>query len=178
MLLAIAAIFVLPIVAAMYFYFSDDGWRPGEHTELGTLITPPRSLPDSKLRSDSDAQLREVWSLVVLTGQDCDPTCENALAKIRQSRLWLGPKINRLQTVLLPAAEGVLDAETANEHPKLIIGDPQLTVEIRRIAGSYSNGQIFLVDPFGNMMMSYAPDVDMGDIRKDLGHLLRISTIG
>ena len=29
-LLAIAAAFAAPIAAAMFFYFTDNGWRPGE----------------------------------------------------------------------------------------------------------------------------------------------------
>ena len=177
-LLAIAVIFALPIATAVYFYFSDDGWRPGDNIQHGDLITPPRGLPDTALVTDSEAALREVWSLVVLTGDSCDQACRDALVKIRQSRLWLGPKINRLQTVLLPADAAALESTTAAEHPKLIVGEPRLTAEIRRVIGSYNNGQIFLVDPFGNMMMSYKPGADMGDIRKDLGHLLRISNIG
>jgi len=178
-LLAIAALFALPIVAAMYFYFADDGWRPGDRTQHGDLISPPRNLPEGPLtRGDDAPRFREVWSLVVLAETQCDATCVDALVKIRQVRLWLGPKINRMQTVLLPADSAILPEAVRAEHPKLIIADPSLSQSSRNIIGRYNNGQIFMVDPLGNVMMSYKPGVDMGDIRKDIGHLLRISNIG
>jgi len=178
-LLAIAALFALPILAAMYFYFADDGWRPGSRTQHGDLIAPPLSLPDEPLARSEDApRFRDVWSLVVLTETQCDATCIDALVKIRQVRLWLGPKISRMQTVFLPADSAVLTEAVRAEHPKLIIAEPSLSQNSRNVIGRYNNGQIFMVDPLGNVMMSYKPGVDMGDIRKDIGHLLRISNIG
>ncbi len=178
-LVAIALLFALPIAVAMYFYFADNGWRPGENTQYGDLITPPVSLPDVALtREEPTAHLREVWTLMVPVGADCDATCADALDKARQVRRWLGPKIHRLQTLALPATQDALSSALLQENPQLIVAEPQLSADIRAAIGSYNNGQIFLVDPFGNMMMSYRPGTDMGDIRKDLGHLLRISTIG
>jgi hypothetical protein len=178
-LLAIAALFALPILASMYFYFSDAGWRPGERIQHGDLISPPRTLPDGPLtHGDNSPRFREVWSLVVLTETQCDATCVDALEKIRQVRLWLGPKINRLQTVVLPTDSAILTEAMRAEHPKLIIAEPSLSQSSRSAIGGYNNGQIFMVDPLGNLMMSYKPGVDMGDIRKDIGHLLRISNIG
>ncbi len=178
-LLAIAAIFALPIATATYFYFSDNGWRPGDSTQLGDLVTPPRRLPDTPLTAAADAPvLREVWTLLLPAGDNCDATCLDAIDKIQQLRLWLGPKMSRVQTVMLPATAGVPAADVAAAHPQLIVAEPARSGAIRDLVGDYNNGQIFLVDPFGNLMMSYQPGTDMGDIRKDIGHLLRISTIG
>ena len=39
-------------------------------------------------------------------------------------------------------------------------------------------GRIYIIDPQGNLMMSYAPNVNPGDIYKDLKKLLRSSRIG
>lgn len=178
-LLAIAALFTLPIIAATYFYFTDNGWRPGDNIQHGDLITPPLSLPDTALtQTEPAARLREVWTLIVPVGSTCDAACLDALDKAKQVRRWLGPKMHRLQTVAIPATRDALPTAMLADHPQLIVAEPQLSDGIRLSIGSYNNGQIFLVDPFGNMMMSYQPDTDMGDIRKDLGHLLRISTIG
>lgn len=178
-LLTIALIFALPIAVSMYFYFSDGGWRPGENTQKGDLVMPPRTFAATPLTQEaSPAVFREVWTLLVPAGENCDAACEDALAKIRQLRLWLGPKVGRVQLVLLAETADVLSAQSVAEHPKLIIADPELSEDFRRAVGDYNNGQIFLVDPLGNLMMSYKSGVDMGDIRKDLGHLLRISNIG
>lgn len=178
-LLGIAAAFALPIAAAVTFYFSDNGWRPGEVTQRGTLLTPPRTLSDRALTdSEPPAQFREVWSLVVPAGNTCDDVCVDALSKIRQTRQWLGAKMTRMQMVFVPADATALTPELAAEHPRLITPTDAARAEIRPLIGDYTNGDIFLVDPFGNIMMLYPAGTDMGDIRKDLGHLFKLSTIG
>ena len=178
-LLVIAGLFTFPIVVAMYMYFTNSTFIPGMSTEHGEFITPPRSLPDTQLSAtDPQARFRKTWALLVLADQRCDSTCIEALEHIRQIRLSLGPKMTRLNTVYLPGASTAVPVELAEEHPKLIVVDPANSAEIRSIIGTYSNGEIFMVDPLGNLMMRYAPDTGMGDIRKDVAHLFKLSGIG
>jgi len=178
-LIAIACIFAFPIATAMYFYFSDSGWRPGGATQRGVLLTSPQTLSDRALTDGEPLQqFREVWSLVVPAGSDCDAVCADALVKVRQVRQWLGPKMTRMQMVFAPATGAALTAELAAEHPRLIVPNADALAEIRPAIGDYTDGDIFLVDPFGNIMMLYPSGSDMGDIRKDLGHLFKLSTIG
>ena len=40
------------------------------------------------------------------------------------------------------------------------------------------SGSVFLVDPRGNLMMSYPATADPTDLRKDISRLLRASRIG
>jgi len=169
----------LPIATAMYFYFSDSGWRPGGDTQRGILITPPRSLSDRPLNdAQPPPQFREVWSLMVPAGAECVADCADALFKVRQLRRWLGPKMPRMQMVFVPADAAAFTPELAAEHPRLIVAAPNVAAEIAMVIGDYTAGDIFLVDPFGNIMMLYPVGSDMGDIRVDLGHLLKLSTIG
>jgi len=176
-LLLISFLFFAPIMAAMYLYFSDNTWRPAMSTQRGELVTPPVSLPDVSLApTQGDYRLREVWSLLVLTGAECDTPCMTALTDTHQIRMSLGPKMTRLQNVLVPAANAVHLSE--NDFPRLIITEGETGAAIAGRIDEWQEGQIFLVDPFGNLMMSYAPGTEKGDIRKDLGHLLKISVIG
>jgi hypothetical protein len=161
----------------MYMYFSDVSWQPTGSTEHGELITPPRPLADVSL-NDSDAQFRKIWSLVVVTGNDCPEECIIALENIRQVRLSLGPKIPRFQTVLLYMDDAPLKDIPMAEHPKLIVADPEVTAGLLDTFGPYENGEVFMVDPLGNLMMRYASGTEMGDIRKDIAHLLKLSGIG
>jgi len=178
-LLAIAAAFALPIAVAVSMYFAPDGWRPAGRTVLGELVQPPRTLPDIPLDvSDSPARFREVWSLIVPAANDCDAICLDALIKVRQLRLWLGPKMTRMQTVFVGANDNVLPADVLAEHPRLIVPGDAARRKIRPIVGDFTNGDIFLADPFGNIMMLYRTGTEMGDIRRDLGHLMKLSTIG
>ena len=178
-LLAISALFITPIILAMYLYFSGDAWRPAQNTQHGELITPPIGLPDIALNpANGDYRLREVWSLMVLANEQCNDDCISALEHIRQIRLSLGPKMTRLQTIFIPGRSGTSDTLKREEFPVLIFVEPDTSEAIRQLIGTWSDGQIFLVDPLGNLFMSYPPGTEMGDVRKDLGHLLKLSGIG
>lgn len=176
-LLAIAFLFAAPIGLATYMYYSGSSWNPAQSSARGELITPPRPLPELVL-ADDQLVFRETWSLVVLDNQECASACQNALTAIRQIRLSLGPKMTRMTTVFMPADSKAISDNLYTEHPVLIIAEPDQTIAARELIGTYQSGQIFLVDPLGNLMMSYAPGTDMGDIRKDLAHLLKLSGIG
>jgi len=178
-LLFITFLFAFPIVVSMYMYFTNSSWTPGTSTEHGELITPPLALPDTQLLAqDPEARFRKAWALVVLADDICDEVCLQTLENIRQIRLSMGPKMTRLNTVYLPAANTALRSEFSTEHPKLFVVDPQVSEEIRAIIGDYSNGEVFMIDPLGNAMMRYAPGTSMGDIRKDIYHLFKLSGIG
>ena len=178
-LILISLIFALPILIAMYMYFSEATWQSIGSTEHGQLITPLRLLPDVPLsEANPQRRLRKIWSLLVLTNNQCDATCLEALEHIRQVRLSLGPKMTRLQTVFMPADEGAIRGELDNEHPVLIVVAPEISGEIRTIIGDYENGEIFLADPLGNLMMHYPPGTSMSDMREDITHLLKLSGIG
>jgi hypothetical protein len=176
-LLTISFMFFAPMFLAMYLYFSDNAWRPAESTQHGQLVSPPVGLPDIPLDAEA-ARFREVWTLLVVADGQCDPLCLQTLEHVRQIRLSLGPKMTRLQNVFLPLVPAASEQLDRAAFPKLIVTGPETSILIQDLIGNWVNGQIFLVDPFGNLMMSYPPGTDMGDVRKDLGHLLKISTIG
>ena len=177
-LLLISLLFTIPIVSAMYMYFSGTA-VPVTSNEHGEFISPPRLLPENPLSTtDAEKRFRKIWSLIVLADKDCDAGCVASLEKIRQVRLSLGPKMTRMQTVFLPASSAAISTELEAEHPVLIIVNPAQSASIRETVGSYENGEIFLADPLGNLMMRYPQDAEMGDIRLDIAHLFKLSGIG
>ncbi|HLU06820.1 MAG TPA: hypothetical protein VKZ91_09725, partial [Woeseiaceae bacterium] len=60
-----------------------------------------------------------------------------------------------------------------------IIEDPELNelLEARR-PQEMSPGGFFLVDPLGNLVMYFPPEIDPGDMVEDIQHLLDLSRIG
>jgi hypothetical protein len=177
-LLLISLLFTIPIVSAMYMYFSGTA-VPVTSTEHGEFISPPRVLPEVAVSTtDAEKSFRQIWSLIVLADNDCDASCVESLEKIRQVRLSLGPKMTHMQTVFLPAGSAAIRIELETEHPVLIILAPDQSTTIREIVGPYENGEIFLADPLGNLMMRYPQDASMGDIRLDITHLFKLSGIG
>lgn len=177
-LLLISLLFAVPIVFAMYMYFSNTA-VPVSSTENGQFITPPILLPDSELTSTEPVRnFRKVWSLIVLADKQCAAACISSLGKIRQVRLSLGPKMTRMQTIYLPAEPTAISPDLKTEHPGLIVVEPQRSEKIREIVGPVEKGEIFLADPLGNLMMRYPQDAEMGDIREDIAHLFKLSGIG
>jgi hypothetical protein len=68
----------------------------------------------------------------------------------------------------------------ADEHPGLI------TIEDSALEALLNNkrpvdlpaGGYYLVDPLGNLVMYFRPDLDPSDMVDDIKHLLRLSRIG
>ena len=157
-LILIALLFALPIVSAMYMYYSGTA-IPVSSTVKGDLITPPKPL--------SQEAFQKVWTLLVLSGEECDATCLESLVSIRQIRLSLGPKMPRMQTVFLPASDTAVRPNMTNDFPKLIVVGPDRDGSTREEVGEFANGEIFLVDPLGNLMMSYPAGTDMVGMIKE-----------
>jgi cytochrome oxidase Cu insertion factor (SCO1/SenC/PrrC family) len=132
--------------------------------------------------------LRTRWALVYFGSSDCQAACERALYHMRQVIAAQGREAHRLQSVMIvtdaaaltrlreqlkdfPQTHALTGARTAIER---------LAQEFALPAGGALAGlhRIYVVDPLGNLMMSYTADVDPNGMRKDLARLLRYSQIG
>ena len=111
---------------------------------------------------------------------DCDESCQKSLYTLRQSRLMLGKEMDRLERVFLHGAERpdtLLDAE---EHRGLVaLHDTalQAVLEEKR-PESLPAGGIYLIDPHGNLVLYFSPDVEPRDMVDDIKRLLKLSRIG
>jgi hypothetical protein len=59
----------------------------------------------------------------------------------------------------------------------LLTGAPDAVDSIIR-QGALEPDRTYIVDPLGNLIMSYPPDANPSGMRKDLSRLLRASQIG
>lgn len=178
------AAFFAPLLIAFVLYYGLDGWRPSGRTNHGELIDPPRPLAATPLTSVTGAALdpqflRDKWSLVYIGAGRCEARCREALTLMRQTRLALGDDLARVQRVFL-ATEPCCDrAYLDAEHPGLIIA--QMSAGAGSLIGQFPDahsGRIYLVDPLGNLMMSYAADAPPKGLLDDLKKLLKLSHIG
>lgn len=183
-------IFFLPLALAFVVYYGFD-WRPAGQTNKGDLITPARPLRTTTLLTPQDQPIqeevfKEKWTLVFIGNGQCDARCREALTLMRQTRLALNDDTQRVRRLFLASAECCDTAYLEAEHPGLITaraeeaGDRAL-LEAFPSYGSVpveSAGRIYIVDPLGNLMMSYAPDAPQKALLEDLRKLLRLSHIG
>ena len=179
-LILVALIFTVPIVAAMWMYFGDNGMRPEGTTNHGAVLDPVVNLRDELLEGPLLAELGDSWALIYLQTGACDDDCREALYKLRQSRLMLGNDMSRVVRVLLhgPEAPDTLFLDT--EHAGLAtVRDPaarQLLIDMRPPATAVDG--YYLVDPLGNLVMYFPLDIVPRDLVDDLGHLLKLPRIG
>jgi cytochrome oxidase Cu insertion factor (SCO1/SenC/PrrC family) len=185
------AMFFVPLAAAFALYYGVDGWRPAGSTNHGDLVTPARPLPEIALPlaqgGASDPKLLHgKWTLVYIGGGQCDTRCRQALTLIRQSRLALSDEMSRVQRVFVATGECCDQPYLDQEHAGLITlkadsdSSAGLLREFSEAAGGPAPqaGRIYIVDPLGNLMMSYPPTAAPKGLLDDLKKLLRLSHIG
>ena len=193
-LAALAALFLLPLVIAFWMYYVS-GWRPAARVNHGVLISPMRPLPavqlarvslpvpGAQMRADSAAAIpfRHRWSLVYVGAGSCDESCRHALYVMRQTRLSLNNDMTRVDRVFLVTAECCPRALLGPEHAGLIVLDATGTEAVRLWREFPTAGRehlLFVVDPLGNLIMSYDVRQNPRGLLADLQKLLRLSHIG
>ena len=175
----------MPLAAALWLYFSS-GWRPGGGAEHGELIHPARPLPDTPLtfadRSAAPADvLKNGWLLVFVEDGACAALCRGALAEMRQARLALDKDAGRVKRVLLHDGSCCEAGFGAGEPDLLVLAAVGPEGAALRALFPSTDGRergIYVVDPHGNLMMSYPATGAASGMLRDLERLLRLSHIG
>jgi hypothetical protein len=189
-LAALAALFLLPLVIAFFTYYGT-AWRPAAHVNHGQLITPARPLPAALAVVTGEAQsgtpdpavpvFRKRWSLVYVGAGSCNTDCRQALYVMRQTRLALNNDMARVERVFL-ASEACCDRGfLGREHPGLEVLDASAPAAVPLLAQFPAAGRehlLFIVDPLGNLMMSYDARTNPRGLLEDLKKLLALSHIG
>lgn len=185
MLLSMLIFFLAPMIAVVAMYKLD--WKPkGE--SIGELVTPARLLTinDAIIMSDGskarDHLWQEKWSMIYIAA-DCEDTCKNKLHTLRQLHVSLYKEIPRMQRVFITASNHI--DEQKQQYPDMLILN-QPTAEINALSDQFNINnessmyadRIYLVDPLGHLMMSYAPTTDPALIRKDITRLMKYSWAG
>ncbi len=189
-LLMLAALFLVPLVLAFVLYYGTT-WRPGGSARHGDLLDPARPLAEvSLVRADGQPTgsgfLRGRWSLVYVGAGSCGAACRQALLDTRQMRLALDRQASRVQRVFLYVGELRAGPELASEHPDLLAArvDDAAGAELLRPFPRFDNvppataERLYIVDPLGNLVLSYPPQADRRGLLKDLRRLLKLSHIG
>lgn len=176
----VALVFLLPLLAASWLYYSDSAVRPTGRTNHGTLLEPivnvVEELDDNPL---SDATAGR-WALVYLLQGRCDASCGDALFKQRQTRLMLGNDMHRLVRVLLHGPEAPDTLFLEQEHAGLIALYDAAAHHLLRAArprAAAAEGY-YLLDPLGNLVMYFSPDIEPRELVDDVEHLFKLSRIG
>ncbi len=180
-------VFLAPLVLATLIYFFHDRLPSPGTKNHGELIHPARPLHQFAARTQKDEAisldyLKGKWTLLYVGSDSCDLYCEATLFKTRQARLAQGENLRRVQRLYLITAHesaGNLQ-EILERHPRMTVASVQAETKEQVIdtLGNDALGNVFLVDPLGNVMMRYDNNATAKGMVKDLQHLIRASRIG
>lgn len=180
LLLLVALVFLGPLIIAAWLYNQGDSLAPSGRTNHGELLEPIVNVGDHLSALAVAGQYGGPWLLVYANTASCDDPCRDALYTYRQARLMLGKEMDRVRRVFLRGDTLPDTVFLTEEHPGLI------TIEDSSLSGLLNNkrpaelpaGGYFLIDPHGNLVMYFRPDLDPAKMVDDIKHLLRLSRIG
>ncbi|HWP94900.1 MAG TPA: hypothetical protein VNL72_04120 [Gammaproteobacteria bacterium] len=172
----LALLFVAPVLLAIAWHLAGQPWRPAHTVNHGTLVTPPRPLPEAAL--PWRGHFERAWTLVQpVEGPACDRTCQETLVLTRQVRLTFGRDMELIRRVAVVSGDPARTAGIERTaHPDLVFvaAEPVLRAWFES-AASGATVRLYLVDPMGNLMMYYPRDVAPRDLQADLKRLLKLS---
>lgn len=187
-LIGLALLFFSPLAFAFVLYYGL-GWRPAGHINQGDLIDPPRPLAMPALPRVGALEaltapdlLKHKWTLLYWGSGACPERCRANLYNTRQVRTALGRDMDRVQRVFI--AEGPCcdnDVHAQNLDLIMVQATPEaapLLSQLHTVGDPPAADRIYLIDPLGNLMMSYAPDAKPKGILQDLKRLLGLSHVG
>jgi len=184
-LIALISVFLLPFIGGWLAFYVFD-YRPLSQN-YGALVEPVRPMSLPVLTTQDGRELKEdfwkKWSFVVLMDEDCADLCRNNLFYLRQMRIALGRDMDRVQNVLM------LKADVNDDLAKFLLEYPKMTV-LSKVSQSLFDAfelpgippgkapLMNLIDPHGNLMMTYSAVNDPASVLSDMRRLLKLSQIG
>jgi hypothetical protein len=174
MLVAVMAVFIVPLVLAGTLYANLD-WRPAGTTNSGQIIAEPLSEVAGSVVTASGK-----WTLLMPVPEHCGLNCRADLFKLRQVREALGKYIERIDYAVLEPGTGkaLLPSDLLAEHKQMSIYSSQALWDEISGSGFADRGDVLLVDPLGNLVMRYDAGFAARGLYKDLKRVLKLSSIG
>lgn len=181
----IVLIFALPPLAAYFMYFS--GIMPDARMNKGTLLEA-KELPDVLLQTlDKQAytikQNSGKWTLLMMVESSCDDGCKKNIYLMRQVRTSLGKDSHNTSRLLVLSEKTMSDAMTdfLRDYPDMpIVTGSQNDIQklnsfLVSVAGESLN-KVFIIDPYGRVMMHYAQELQPKDLLSDLKRLILVNS--
>ncbi|MBL1142211.1 MAG: hypothetical protein HND53_09300 [Proteobacteria bacterium] len=189
-IILVVALFVGPLVLSWAVFNYTDFLEIRGTSNKGKLIEPPRPLDDLALidpfndnRNDS---LYGKWNITYVT-DICDKVCMDNVYRMRQIHIAMDKHSLRVQRVLLLAGHSAYDVKEllVDFKGQQIIDKDMINIKdllnkfrLNDSDSPLEANRIYIIDPLGNLMMSYKSNANPRDIYKDLKKLLRGSRIG
>ena len=180
-LVVIVALFTAPFIASWYLVFYTDFKKNDIGVQNGSLIHPVievGAIEAIAIGDETKQKLLGKWTLTGFVSAGCDADCEKLLYTLRQTRLALGKNLDKVGRLVLTDNDEVLGYEEEYKGQK-VVKDPEeydrLMNKFREIENFDAN-DIYLIDPYGFIMMRYDRDMNPKGIIKDVERLIKNSS--
>lgn len=167
-LVSLICLFALPAIIAKVVL--SQGWYETGVTNRGELVEPYITLEQLGQPSPLD---EKGWQLAYVLPPDCQKKCQQQIHLMQQSHIALGKYQERVVPV-------IWTSEEANDVDQSIVVMPMNDALSSRVKA----GQVLIVDPLGQLVMSYTPEANEDlvrlskDVLADLRKLLKLSRVG
>ncbi|QRK84483.1 hypothetical protein JN757_01480 [Pseudomonas granadensis] len=149
-------------------------WVPEGRSYHGELIGNGQTRADLGVQADE-----ERWQLLVTAPTACAVDCQQLVYLARQIQIGLGREAGRASHALAVAQplSTEYEAKLTREYPQLQ-RYPLDASAFSKATGDKATPQLWIIDPHGNLVLRYEPNVKGKDLLNDLRHLLKLSNIG
>ncbi len=172
-LILLVCMFALPAIIAKLIL--SQGWYHSGVTNRGELIEPYTTLEQL---GQVSPQAIHGWQLAYVVPEQCDTQCQQQLHLLKQSHIALGKYQDRVAPVLWTSGTSDL-VDMPMEAMVMATMVMNASVEEK-----VEQGQVVIVDPLGQLVMSYTPKPNEDlvklskDMLADLRKLLKLSRVG
>lgn len=179
-IVAIFAIFLIPVVLATLMHSEWFDWQPGGGRNHGELIEPvielsDFSVTDARNHPVSRETLEDQWQLIHVHGGECGEACLENLYWLRQIRLSQDRHQPEIGLVFLtPTKQTQQTLEVIHELAEdfmVLHGDAAMAV-LEQLPEHERQGGFYISDPLTNIILRYSSDADHNGIRRDLSRLV------
>jgi cytochrome oxidase Cu insertion factor (SCO1/SenC/PrrC family) len=192
--IALALLCVALLGIGLYLYYGQVTWRSRAYVSHGEPIDPPVPLPNLALplmssgRTDATSAkaagytdfnfFRRNWTILYWGLGLCPERCRTSLDITRQVRIALDRDMDRVQRVFiadgtccemdfLRAQQDLITVSAGSDASPLLA----LLSRVDRTNATAAD-RIYIIDPSGKLVMSYAPNAKPQDLLEDLKHLM------
>lgn len=180
-LIVIVILFTTPFIASWYLVFYTDFKKNDIGVQNGSLIDPVIEvgvIEGQAIGDNTKQKLLGKWTLTAFVSNGCNVDCEKLLYTLRQTRLALGKNLDKVGRLILTDSEEVMSYVEEYKGQK-VVKDPveydRLINKFREIE-NFDATDIFLIDPYGFIMMRYKRDMNPKGIIKDVERLIKNSS--
>ena len=172
-LVAIAALFALPVLAA--FVLHQAGYEPRAERNHGVLLDPPQDFR-AVVATDATGKTVDwntadgIWHVLLRAPSRCDAACVAAIDGLQRIRIGLGRKAARVEMLYVGTPDAGARAALA-AFPQMRVVD--LRPDALAPAADATAPAAWAVDPNGWLVLRYDPGFDPIGLRSDLKRVIR-----